>query len=52
MTAGRGISHCEMIPLLDQKANNRLELFQIWINLPSKNKMDEVGLNRDQIVIK
>mmetsp|Transcript_46699 Transcript_46699/g.130275 ORF Transcript_46699/g.130275 Transcript_46699/m.130275 type:complete len:405 (-) Transcript_46699:85-1299(-) len=41
MTAGRGISHCEMIPLLDQKANNRLELFQIWINLPSKNKMDE-----------
>jgi len=41
MTAGRGISHCEMIPLLDQKNNNRLELFQIWINLPSQNKMDE-----------
>ncbi len=39
LTAGGGILHAEMFPLLDARAANPLELFQIWLNLPSANKM-------------
>ncbi len=39
MTAGRGIQHCEMFPLLRTDAPNPLELFQIWLNLPAADKM-------------
>ena len=39
LTAGRGIVHAEMFPLLDVSAPNPLELFQIWLNLPARNKM-------------
>ena len=39
MTAGRGIVHSEMFPLLDSEAPNTVELFQIWLNLPARNKM-------------
>jgi redox-sensitive bicupin YhaK (pirin superfamily) len=39
MTAGSGIVHAEMFPLLDDAGRNPLELFQIWLNLPSADKM-------------
>ncbi len=41
MTAGRGIQHSEMFPLLQQDRDNPLTLFQIWINLPAANKMTD-----------
>jgi quercetin 2,3-dioxygenase len=41
LTAGKGIVHSEMFPLLDREAPNRLELFQIWLNLPGSDKFVE-----------
>jgi redox-sensitive bicupin YhaK (pirin superfamily) len=41
LTAGRGIVHSEMFPLLEREAQNPLELFQIWLNLPAAEKMAE-----------
>ena len=41
LTAGRGILHAEMFPLLERRADNPLELFQIWLNLPAADKMVE-----------
>ena len=41
LTAGRGIVHAEMFPLLDEEEPNPLELFQIWLNLPAADKMAE-----------
>lgn len=38
LTAGNGIVHSEMFPLVNQQSNNPLELFQIWLNLPKRNK--------------
>lgn len=39
LTAGSGIVHAEMFPLLDEHAPNPVELFQIWLNLPRADKM-------------
>ena len=39
LTAGGGIVHAEMFPLLSTEHENPLELFQIWVNLPRANKM-------------
>ena len=41
LTAGRGIQHAEMFPLLEPARPNPLELFQLWLNLPAANKMVE-----------
>lgn len=39
MTAGSGIVHGEMFPLVHSDKPNPLRLFQIWLNLPARNKM-------------
>ncbi len=41
MTAGKGVQHSEMFPLLNKEEENPFELFQIWLNLPKSSKMVE-----------
>ena len=39
MTAGKGVQHSEMFPLLNSHKENTLEIFQVWLNLPKASKM-------------
>ena len=39
MTAGSGVQHTEMFPLLHTDRPNPLQLFQVWLNLPARHKM-------------
>lgn len=39
MTAGGGVVHGEMFPLVEDSKENPLRFFQIWLNLPARNKM-------------
>jgi len=39
LTAGAGVVHSEMFPLLETGKPNPAELFQIWLNLPAEDKL-------------
>ena len=39
VTTGEGVVHAEVFPLVHRDVPNTLELFQIWLNLPAKDKM-------------
>ncbi len=38
MTAGKGVQHSEMFPLIHKDKGNPLEIFQVWLNLPKAKK--------------
>eukprot|EP00980_Cylindrotheca_fusiformis_P006103 scaffold1312_cov122-Cylindrotheca_fusiformis.AAC.2 len=39
MTAGAGVVHSEMFPLINTDRDNHTRFFQIWLNLPARSKM-------------
>lgn len=38
VTAGNGVSHSEMFPLVHTDSDNPFELYQIWLNLAARDK--------------
>lgn len=38
LTAGKGVRHAEMFPLVHRDRDNPTELFQLWLNLPRRSK--------------
>jgi redox-sensitive bicupin YhaK (pirin superfamily) len=52
MTAGRGIVHAEVSPAEFKRAGGRMEILQLWVNLPARLKMTPpryVGAQADAI---
>lgn len=52
MTAGRGLIHAEVSSNEFKREGGKLEVLQLWINLPSKNKMTDpkyYGFQKDEI---
>ncbi len=41
MSAGEGVLHAEMFPLIHEDKPNPLRLFQIWVNMAGKDKLTE-----------
>lgn len=41
LTTGRGVQHSEMFPLRERGQPNPLDIYQIWLNLPPRNKMTD-----------
>lgn len=41
LTTGAGCQHSEMFPLVNEDKENPTELFQIWVNLPKKDKFTD-----------
>lgn len=52
MTAGRGLVHAEVSPESFRREGGRMEILQLWINLPSHLKMTEpryTGLQKEEL---
>jgi redox-sensitive bicupin YhaK (pirin superfamily) len=52
MTAGSGLVHAEISPESFERDGGRLEILQLWVNLPARLKMVQpryIGLQREQI---
>jgi quercetin 2,3-dioxygenase len=52
MKAGKGLIHAEVSSGTFKKEGGNLELLQLWLNLPSKNKMDDPfykGFSQEEI---
>ncbi len=52
MTAGRGLVHAELSPDSFRRSGGKLEILQLWVNLPARLKMVApayVGLQHDQL---
>jgi quercetin 2,3-dioxygenase len=52
MTAGRGLIHAEVSSSKFRKEGGKLEILQLWLNLPAKFKMTEpfyLGLQKNEI---
>jgi redox-sensitive bicupin YhaK (pirin superfamily) len=54
MTAGSGLVHAELSPDSFKRDGGRLEILQLWVNLPARLKMTApryIGLQRDAIPV-